>query len=96
MIVTQSVTKYGQINRGDLLIIETRTGITFPAVAKAVLHSGTEKEEVIVSKTRNHYFIMSMMLDGKSWARNVLRIPGGVLTTYSNSMKTLKDYEDEL
>lgn len=95
MILTQPVTGYGQINNGDALIIETKTGITFPAVAKRVLHGGTDKEEVVIAKSKNHYFIMSMMLAGKSWAKNVIRIPGAVLTSYSNTTKTLKDYEDE-
>lgn len=96
MITTQTVTGYGQIKNGDVLIIETRTGFTFPAVAKYVLHSGTEKEEVVISKSKNHYFIMSMMLSGKSWAKTVVRILDAVLTSYSNSTKTLKDYEDEV
>lgn len=96
MIITQTVTRYGQIENGDVLIIETKTGITFPAIAKKVLHGGTEDEEVVISLRRNHYFIMSMMLAGKSWAKNVIRIPGAVLTSYSNTTKTLKDYEDAL
>lgn len=96
MIITQTVTRYGQIENGDVLVIETKTGITFPAVAKRVLHGGTDKEEVVIAKSKNHYFIMSMMLAGKSWAKNVIRIPGAVLTSYSNSTKSLKDYEDKL
>ena len=95
MITTQTVINYGQINNGDALIIETKTGITFPAVAKRVLHGGTDKEEVVIAKSKNHYFIMSMMLAGNSWAKNVIRVPGAVLTSYSNTTKTLKDYEDE-
>jgi hypothetical protein len=95
MIQTQPVTRYGQINKGDVLVIETKSGITFPAVAKMIIRSGTEDEEVVISLRRNHYFIMSMMLAGKSWAKNVIRIPGAVLTSYSNSTKSLKDYEDE-
>lgn len=96
MIQTQPVTGYGQINNGDVLIIETKSGFTFPAIAKYVLHSGTDKEGVVIAKSINHYFIVSMMLAGTSWAKNVIRIPGAVLTSYSNTTKTLKDYEDEV
>lgn len=94
MIETKPITDFGQVNRDDVLVIETRTGIKIIAIAKAVLRKGTEDEEVVVNLRRNHYFIVKMLLDGNSWAKNVARIPGAKLTASTNTTMTLKDYEE--
>lgn len=93
MIETQPITDFGQINRGDVLVIETKTGIKIIAIAKAVIRSGTADEEVVTNIRKNHYFIVQMLLDGKSWAKNVVRIPGAKLTASTNTTLTLNDHE---
>lgn len=96
MIETQPVTDFGQINQDDVLVIETSTGIKIIAVAKKIIQKGTADEEVVTNLQRNHYFIVQMLLNGESWAKNVLRIPGAKLTDSTNTAMTLKDYEDAL
>lgn len=94
MIEIQPVTDFGQINKDDVLVIETRTGIKIIAITKKVIRFGTEHEEVVTNLTKNHYFITKMLLDGGSWAKNVVRIPGARMTSSTNTVMTLKDYED--
>lgn len=96
MIETQAITKPGQIEAGDVLVIETKSGFKIVAVAKKVLRSAHDGEEVVIGLRLNHYFNVQMMLDGKSWATGAIRIPGARMTADSNTTKTLKDYEDEL
>lgn len=96
MIETQSITDFGQIHRDDVLVIETKTGIKIIAIAKKVIRPGTKYEEVVTNLRQNHYFIVQMMLDGKSWAKSVVRIPGARMTASTNTTMTLKDYEDAL
>ena len=96
MIETQPVTAVGQIRTGDVLVIEAKSGVKIIAVAKKVIHQGRPTEEIVISKKTDHYyhyFIMEMMLSGKSWARNVLRIPGAKMTADTNTVATLKSLE---
>ncbi len=60
------VTDLGMINEGDVLLIDTCYG-KFKAHAKTVIRSNQPTEEVVIHKGRNHYFILSMLLDGSSW-----------------------------
>jgi hypothetical protein len=85
MIEVSSVTGVGQINEGDVLAIEARDGRKFVAVAKQVLSKGTYHEEIVISKRRNDYFIMSMLLDDKSWVKSVTRLPGFTVTAITNT-----------
>lgn len=93
MIEIQPITDFGQISRDDVLVIETKSGIKIIAIAKQVIRSGTEHEEVVTNLTKNHYFATQMLLDGKSWAKNVVRIPGAKLTASTNTTMTLNDHE---
>jgi len=61
---------FGCINEGDLLLMNTCYG-QFKVRAKKVLYKGSEDEEVIIHKRRNHYFIIGMVLDGSSWVKRV-------------------------
>jgi len=61
---------FGQVDDGDLLLMNTCYG-QFKVRAKKVLYKGTDKEEVIVHKGRNHYFIVSMVMGGSSWVKGV-------------------------
>jgi hypothetical protein len=88
MIEFQAVTDYGQIKEGDTLAIEKSNGCKFVATAKRIINPGTEKEEVVICKTRNDYFIVSMFLNGTSWVKNVTRLPDVELTSITNNMRT--------
>jgi len=62
----KKVTKINQIQQGDKLLIDTCYG-TFKAIAKKVIFKGTDREEILIHKGKNHYFILSMLFDGSSW-----------------------------
>lgn len=66
---------YGQIEKGDKLVIVGRDGRVNRKKVREVLHSGTKNEEVIISKASNSYFITSMVLAGSSWAKAVAYEP---------------------
>lgn len=85
MIEFCSVTDHGQIREGELLVIEKQSGGKFIAIAKRVLNAGTDREEIVLSKGKNDYFIMSMLLDGSSWVKNVTRLPGVQVTAITNT-----------
>lgn len=86
MITTQAITDFGQIKEGDVLIIEKRNGCKHVAQAKMVLNRGTDREEVVICKSKNDYFIVSMLLDGKSWVKSAVRLPDVTLTAITNNM----------
>ena len=91
MIEFSAVTDFGQINQGELLVIEKKNGLKFVAVAKKVLDKGRADEEVIICIKGNQYFITSMLLDGSSWVKNVTRLPSVNVTTITNTSKNLND-----
>ena len=62
--------EYGQIKQGDVLYIKTDLG-NFACRAKIVIRSGQDTEEIVIHKSKNHYFILSMYFDGASWVKNV-------------------------
>ena len=85
MIEMSAVTDFGQISEGELLAIEASDGRKFVALAKQVLRKGTGKEEIVICKNRNDYFIMSLFLEGKSWVKNISRLPGFQVTAITNT-----------
>ena len=66
--MSKKINKVGMVKNGDVLYIETCYG-PFKAIARKVLFPGQDKEEIVIHKGRNHYFIMSMLLDGSSWVK---------------------------
>lgn len=62
---------FGQIEQGDRLSIIDSQGRLRKCTARLVLSAGTDKEEIVTNKAKNHYFIVSMVLDGSSWAKAV-------------------------
>lgn len=71
----QSLRGYGQILKGDKLIIISADGSVKKAVARDVLNKNTRQEEIIINKKKNLYFIVSMVIDGTSWAKCVALAP---------------------
>lgn len=66
----ENLTDFGQIKDGDKLLIRYR-GKDREYKALAVLFEGQPLEEVVIDLERNKYFIVSMALDGTSWAKDV-------------------------
>jgi len=66
----EKLKKPGQIKEKDLLLIVFNGSICVER-AKEILNSGTDREEIILVKKTNKYFITSMAIDGSSWAKDV-------------------------
>jgi hypothetical protein len=64
----------GQIKKGDLISLEL-AGKRICVTAREILNQGTDREEIVYNRRRNHYFITSMVLDGTSNHKNVYVIP---------------------
>jgi len=72
----ERITKIGQIKKGDkLVVIGKQDKFTEMTDVDNVLHEGKDHEEILLHEgEENIYFIMSMYLDGTSWAEKVYRI----------------------
>jgi hypothetical protein len=77
MTQIQSINNYGQLEEGDLIIIEFKNGKVLSKKVNEVINKNTEKEEVIYNIKKNYYFITSMLLDGTSFVENVSKIIKG-------------------
>lgn len=64
----------GKIKKGDLISLEL-AGKRICVTAREILNHGTDREEIIYNRRKNHYFITSMVLDGTSSHKNVYVIP---------------------
>ncbi len=65
------LTAAGQIQQGDAFIFTDSDGKVKARNAELVLNPGTAEEEVVYKKRGNLYFITALVLDGKSYAKNV-------------------------
>ena len=64
---------YGSVLEGDTLILDASfSKKPIACTAMKVIRGGTEHEEVIYNMGKNHYFIVSMVLDGSSQVKEVL------------------------
>lgn len=65
------VTSEGQINKGDTLrIVGKSTSDNQEVTAKEIIIIDG-REEVIINKKLNRYFITRLLVEGKSWAKQV-------------------------
>ncbi len=65
------VTAEGQIKKRDRLQIVGKSTLDdqIATVKEVIIVNG--KEEIIIDKKKNRYFITSVLLDGRSWAKQV-------------------------
>jgi hypothetical protein len=70
----QKITGYGQLSVGDRIIITNKSGERKNAKVKIVLAKGTAFEEIVTNKSKNHYFIVSMLKDGSSWVKECHKV----------------------
>jgi hypothetical protein len=73
------LTKSGQIKVGDVISM-VMAGRRICTSAKEVLNAGTDKEEIVYNRKKNHYFITSMVLNGTSNHKEVFIIPADSLS----------------
>ncbi|WP_345882268.1 hypothetical protein [Shewanella algae] len=67
------VNSEGQLKSGDTITIigKSASDNQITTVKEIILVDG--REEVIINKPKNRYFITSMLLDGSSWAASVTK-----------------------
>lgn len=71
MIEIMPVTDYCQFEEGQTLLIEKKNGYKFIGRVSEIVNKHSNKEEVILCKSKNDYFITDMFLRGTSWVKNV-------------------------
>lgn len=81
----------GQLQVGDVLLIEKRNRIVAPAEVKEVIRAGTGEEEIILAKGRNLYFIVSMFLRGESWVKACCKVANGRLYSITNNLRDISE-----
>lgn len=70
---TERLTDYGQIKEGDLIVINAVFAKKpFSSTVRVVIRGGTDEEEIVYNRSKNYYFITSMVLDGSSQVKEVL------------------------
>jgi hypothetical protein len=65
------LTAPGQIQEGDRLSFKVGSSFIC-ARARQIIAPGTDKEEVVYNRKKNHYFLTSMAVDGTSSHKNVM------------------------
>ena len=66
----ERVHRAGQVHKGDALVMLCSSqGVVYTANAKKIVKAGTEDEEVIYNKKKNHYFITRLI--GSQWHKEV-------------------------
>jgi hypothetical protein len=66
----KKLTGVGQIKQGDKIRLSFN-GEEQIHTAKEILMQGKQTEEILLNKRQNLYFIVSMAVDGTSWAKDV-------------------------
>lgn len=95
MIRLEPITDFGQIKVGDVLLLKRSNEFVAPVTVKEVIYKGTADEEVIISKTKNFYFITSMLLDGTSWVKECARLINGKLYSVANNQNDFTCYHED-
>ena len=89
------ITGYGQIRTGDVLLVKRSNEFIAPVEVKDVLEPGTEQEEIILSKTKNVYFIVRKFLAGESWIKQCAKLVDGRLYSITNNHRDITCYSDD-
>ena len=74
MINIQPITDVGQVVKGDLVLLEMKSGEVKSKKISNVLFSGCLNEEVIYNNKKNHYYITDCLLTGSSHVKNVSKV----------------------
>jgi hypothetical protein len=62
----EKLENFGQAKLHDVLYMHTRYG-TYVGEVKEVIFEGTSREEILLNKPKNHYFLISKYIKGDSW-----------------------------
>lgn len=74
------ITTFGQLSVGDKVKIvgKSKRDCYKSITVKDVLNPNTKKEEIIINKSKNYFFITNMLVKGTSWAKEVTKITSEV------------------
>ncbi len=87
------VTGPGQIKVGNVLLIRRSNEFIAPVTVKDVLEAGTCREEIIISKAKNIYFLMSKFIDGTSWIKECVILVDGKMYSIGNNQNCFVTHE---
>ena len=68
------ITTEGQLAVGDTIQIVGKSERDSQTVTVKDVISEAGREEVIICKRRNYYFITKMVIEGTSWAKSVTKV----------------------
>ncbi len=79
----EPLTRVGQVQEGDILLLEDAKGRVLRVNAQEVIRPGvvddSNGEEIVFNRRRNDYFITALYLAGKSWVKDArIVVPGNV------------------
>lgn len=84
MITLLRVLDKGLLNVGDAILIDDGKTV-FPATVKDVINQGSNLEEIVISKTKNRYFLVSLLCHNTSWVKACYKIERGKIFSISNT-----------
>ena len=88
MMIFETITKKGQLLKGDVVLIKDYQDRMFPAVVKDIVIPENGAEEIILSKASNLYFVTDRYIEQESWVKRCCRIVNGCVFSLSNSPKS--------
>ena len=68
------ITAEGQLTIGDTIQIVGKSDRDSQTVTVKDVITEAGREEVVICKRRNYYFITKMVIDGTSWAKSITKI----------------------
>jgi len=83
----KDLSDYGQLDEGDLILINCERNGVFPVTVKEVLMKGTPEEEIIINKSKNIYFITAKYFDNTSWVKVCAKVTDGKIYSISNNTR---------
>jgi len=89
------LTGFGQVKVGDVLLVKRSNEFIAPVEVKDVLNYGTPREEIVLSKAKNQYFLVSKFLDGSSWIKECSRLVNGRLYSITNNVRDFTCYRHD-
>lgn len=90
-----SITGFGQVLPGDVLLIKRSNEFIVPVEVKQVLNAGEATEEIVLSIRKNIYFIISMFLKGDSWVKECSKLQDGRIYSITNNLRDITCYNDD-
>jgi len=91
MIELKPLLNVGQLQQGNLLIIETTAGIPIPAEVKEVRNSGRISEQVVLSKTQGLTFLTDDYLKKESKFTDIKIVLNGRNTSLSSTSRAYRN-----